>query len=189
MTERRLKKSLCVFCGAQNAVPKAHLEIGTSLGQEMAKRDIALVYGGGDCGIMGAVANSVLTGNGWVTGVFPRHLQNLEVEHKSLNEIIIVDTMHERKKIMYDRADAFAILPGGCGTLDEMFEIITWRQLKLHEKPVIIFNHLGYWDHLVALLDHMINTGFARPETREMYIVVNTLEDLLARVEEVNAYA
>jgi uncharacterized protein (TIGR00730 family) len=189
MIDRRLRKSLCVFCGAQNAVPKAHLEIGTSLGLEMAKRDIALVYGGGDCGIMGAVANAVLTEKGWVTGVFPRHLQNIEVEHKSLNEIIIVDTMHERKKIMYDRADAFAILPGGCGTLDEMFEIITWRQLKLHEKPVIIFNHLGYWDHLVALLEHMISTGFARAETRTMFEVVNTLEELIERVEAIPVLA
>ncbi|MBY0356250.1 MAG: TIGR00730 family Rossman fold protein [Rickettsiales bacterium] len=189
MTESRLRKSLCVFCGAQNAVPAAHLQIGTDLGRDMAQRDIALVYGGGDCGIMGAVANSVLKEGGWVTGVFPRHLQNLEVEHKSLNEIIIVETMHERKKIMYDRADAFAILPGGCGTLDEMFEIITWRQLRLHEKPVIIFNHLGYWDHLVALLDHMINSGFARPETRTMYEVVTTLDELLARVEGATAYA
>lgn len=184
MSEGRLRKSLCVFCGAQNAVPKAHLQIGTDLGLAMAKRDIALVYGGGDCGIMGAVANAVLEGKGWVTGVFPRHLQNLEVEHKSLNEIIIVDTMHERKKIMYDRADAFAILPGGCGTLDEMFEIITWRQLHLHEKPVIIFNHLGYWDHLVALLNHMIDTGFARAETRNMFEVVSTLDELLERMEK-----
>lgn len=175
--------SVCVFCGAQNAVPQAHLDIGKKLGQELAKANKRLVYGGGDCGVMGAIANSTLTNNGAVTGVFPRSLRNFEKEHQGLNEIIIVDTMHERKHIMYEKSDVFVVLPGGFGTMDELFEILTWKQLKLHDKPIIIFNHLGYWDHLVALMDSIITTGFARAENRDIYTVVNDFEALLAELQ------
>lgn len=174
--------AVCVFCGAQNAVPKEHLDIATELGKRLASAGRSLVYGGGDCGLMGRTANAVLEAEGKVIGVFPRGLRRIEVEHKGLSKMFLVDTMHERKQIMYDHADVFVILPGGCGTLDEMFEVITWKQIGIHDKPVIIFNYNGYWDHLVALLDHMINTGFARPETRQFYTVVETFEDLLARL-------
>lgn len=172
-------ESVCVFCGAQNAVPQAHLDVGTQLGKEIAKSNKKLVYGGGDCGIMGAVANAVLDANGWVTGVFPRSLRRIEKEHQSLSEIHMVDTMHQRKQIMFDKSDVFVVLPGGFGTMDEMFEILTWKQVKLHNKPVVIFNHLGYWDHLIVLMENIISTGFARPETRDLYTVVNTMEELL----------
>jgi uncharacterized protein (TIGR00730 family) len=182
MNDTWLSKAVCVFCGAQDNVPQHHLDIGKTLGTRMAKDDISLVYGGGDCGIMGAVANAVMTNEGWVTGVFPRSLRNIENEHQALSEIIIVDTMHERKQLMYERSDVFAILPGGFGTMDEMFEIITWKQLKLHEKPIVIFNHDGYWDHLIALMERIISTGFARPETRELYDVVNTLDELMEKI-------
>lgn len=170
-------KSLCVFCGAQNKVPKEHLDLGATFGSEMAKRGYSLVYGGGDCGLMGEVANSVLKGKGHVTGVFPISLRNLENEHQSLSEIIIVGGMHERKHIMYERSHAFIVLPGGFGTMDEMFEIITWRQLQLHNKPIIIVNYNDYWGHLVALMEKIIDTGFARLETRDFYRVVNTVEE------------
>lgn len=171
-------KAICVFCGAQNAVPKAHLDMARELGMDMAKAGKQLVYGGGDCGLMGAVANGVLAGNGKAIGVFPRSLGRIEVEHKGLTQMIMVDSMHERKQLMYDNSDVFVILPGGCGTLDEMFEVITWRQIKIHDKPVVIYNHNGYWDHLALLLEHMVTTGFAKPETRSFYTFVNTKEEL-----------
>ena len=171
-------KSICVFCGAQNAVPKKHLEMALELGQDMAKAGKKLVYGGGDCGLMGAVANGVIEKGGEAIGVFPRSLGRIEVEHKGLTTMHMVDSMHERKQIMYDNADVFVILPGGCGTLDEMFEVITWRQIKIHEKQVVIFNYNGYWDHLIAMMEHMVSSKFAKPETREFYTVVNTKAEL-----------
>ncbi len=181
--KEQLKKHICVFCGAQNAVPKQHLEAGRAFGQEMAQRKLGLVYGGGDCGVMGAVANAVLEHGGWVTGVFPENLRAIEEEHQHLNETILVDDMHSRKQLMYKRSEMFVIFPGGFGTMDETFEILTWRQIGLHDKPVIIFNHEGYWDHLVALFDNIIDNGFATPETRDIYEVVDTMDALLERVD------
>lgn len=171
-------RAICVFCGAQNAVPKEHLDMARTLGNDMAKAEKKLVYGGGDCGLMGAVANGVIEKGGETIGVFPRSLGRIEVEHKGLTTMHMVDSMHERKQIMYDNADVFVILPGGCGTLDEMFEVITWRQIKIHDKPVVIYNHNGYWDHLALLLEHMVSTGFAKPETRQFYTFVNTKQEL-----------
>lgn len=173
--------AICVFCGAQNAVPQIHLEVGRLLGEAIAAAGKTLVYGGGDCGVMGATANAALAAGGKVIGVFPRSLRNIEKEHTGLSEIIVVDSMHERKKIMYEKADGFAILPGGFGTMDEMFEILTWRQLQLHDKPVIIFNHANYWKHLIVLMDKIITEGFARPETSEIYEVVEEFGALKAR--------
>ncbi len=169
-------KAVCVFCGASNNAPKEHLNIGTEFGNMLAKRGIRLVYGGGDCGVMGTVANAVLRNKGQVTGVFPMSLKNIESEHASLSEIIMVESMHERKRIMFERSDAIVVLPGGFGTMDEMFEIITWKQLEFHNKPVVIFNHLGYWDPLVALMENIIQKGFARHETRNLYKVVDSVE-------------
>lgn len=171
-------KSLCVFCGAQNNVPKHFLDMGAEFGKHLAKKNIRMIYGGGDCGLMGAAANASLDAGGKVVGVFPMSLKEIENEHQSLTEIIIVESMHERKKKMYDLTDAFVVLPGGFGTMDEMFEIITWKQLLLHEKPVIIVNYKGYWDHLVALMDNIVDNGFAKPETKLLYQVVDTPEDV-----------
>ncbi len=182
INKENITKYIAVFCGAQNAVASKHLEAGKAFGAEMAKHNLGLVYGGGDCGLMGAVANSVLANNGWVTGVFPEHLRQMEQEHKHLSETLIVEDMHSRKQLMYKRAEMFVIFPGGFGTLDETFEILTWRQIGLHTKPVIIFNHDGYWDHLVACMDNIIKTGFATAPTRDIYEVVNNMEDLVARV-------
>jgi uncharacterized protein (TIGR00730 family) len=171
-------KSVCVFCGAQNAVPKEHLDMARQLGRDMAKAGKQLVYGGGDCGLMGAVANGSLEAGGQAIGVFPRSLGRIEVEHQGLTKMYMVDTMHERKQIMYDHSDVFVILPGGFGTMDEMFEVITWRQIKIHTKQVIIFNHNNYWEHLITLMDNIISTGFAKETNREFYTVVNTKEEL-----------
>lgn len=172
-------KAVCVFCGASNNVPGKFLDIGAQFGEMLAQDSKTLVYGGGDCGVMGAVANAVLKKGGKVTGVFPISLRNIENEHQSLSEIIIVDTMHERKMKMFERADAFVILPGGFGTMDEMFEILTWRQLALHDKPVIIFNYQGYWDPLIALMKNIIEQGFAKPVTATFYHVVTELDQIM----------
>lgn len=180
----QLNQYICVFCGAQNAVPAKYLTTSADFGAMMAARQWGLVYGGGDCGVMGKIANAVLEADGWVTGVFPENLRNIEEEHKQLSETLIVGDMHSRKQLMYERANVFVIFPGGFGTLDETFEILTWKQIGLHDKPIIIFNHEGYWDHLIGLFDHILGEGFARPETREIYEVVNTMEALLARLEE-----
>ena len=173
------RKSVCVFCGASNSVPKKYLDIGTTFGAILAKKDITLVYGGGDCGVMGAIANASLKSGGHVTGVFPVSLRNIENEHQSLSEIIIVNTMHERKQCMFDRTDAFVVFPGGFGTMDEMFEILTWKQLKLHHKPIVIFNYENYWDPLIALMDNIIENKFAKPETAGYYAVVDRVEAIL----------
>jgi uncharacterized protein (TIGR00730 family) len=173
------KKSVCVFCGASNNVPKKFLEIGARFGEILAGNDTTLVYGGGDCGVMGAIANQTMKSGGHVTGVFPVSLRNIENEHQSLSEIIIVNTMHERKQCMFDRTDAFVVFPGGFGTMDEMFEILTWKQLMLHNKPIVIFNYQGYWDPLIALMKNIIETGFAKPETATYYHVVTEVEEIL----------
>ncbi len=171
--------SLCVFCGASNSVDKQFLDIGASFGEILAKENITLVYGGGDCGVMGAIANATMKGGGHVTGVFPVSLRNIENEHQSLSEIIIVNTMHERKMCMFERSDAFIVFPGGFGTMDEMFEILTWKQLMLHDKPVIIFNYKNYWDPLIALMKNIIEQRFAKPEVATYYHVVTELEQIL----------
>ena len=175
----KTKKSICVFCGASNNVDKKYLEIGAKFGQILAKNDITLVYGGGDCGIMGAIANGTMKAGGHVTGVFPISLRNIENEHKSLSEIVIVDTMHERKQHMFDLSDAFVVFPGGFGTMDEFFEILTWKQLKLHHKPIVIFNYEHYWDPLIALTSNIINQGFAKPETAGYFVIEDKVEAIL----------
>ena len=171
-------KSVAVFCGAQNAVPQKHLDLGRDLGLWMGDNKVSLIYGGGDCGLMGAVANAVMEKKGWVTGVFPENLREIENEHEALSECIIVDTMHTRKELMYIKSDMFVILPGGFGTMDEFFEILTWKQLKLHDKPIVIVDHDGYWSHLVSLMENIIGNGYAMKGTDTMYDVVHTLDEL-----------
>ncbi len=179
----KFPESAAVFCGASNDVAQTHLELGAELGEEFAKHNIRLVYGGGDCGVMGAIANGTMNNGGKVTGVFPHSLKNLENEHENLTEIIMVDTMHQRKEIMYQRSNAFIILPGGFGTMDEMFEIICWKQLKLHNKPIIIMNHNGYWNHLISLMENIIAKGFAKDEVAKFYKVVDDMPSLMEALE------
>ncbi len=169
-----------MFCGAQNAVEKKFIEMGANFGRMLAERNIKLVYGGGDCGLMGAVANAAMKHGGHATGVFPITLRNIENEHQHLSEIVMVGSMHERKKLMFDLSQGFIILPGGFGTMDEMFEILTWRQLLMHDKPIIIVNFEGYWDPLIALMDSIIHHKFARAETAAFYKVVTTPEEVFA---------
>lgn len=169
-------KSICVFCGSSNNAPKSFIEQGRLLGKMIAERKLHLVYGGGDCGIMGSVAGGVLSHGGTVTGVFPRVLSGLEEEHHGLTENILVDDMHTRKMTMFNRSDAFIVLPGGFGTMDETFEVITWKQLQTHQKPVVICNLNNYFDYWVELTDHFINKGFASQKSRKLYEIVDSLD-------------
>lgn len=178
-----MNKNICVFCGASNRVDPDFLEQGKLFGHLLVGKGYGLVYGGGDCGMMGAVANGVLEKGGKATGVFPVGLKNIEVEHKGLTEILIVDSMHERKKLMFDRSEAFVVLPGGFGTLDETFEILTWRQLSFHAKPVILYNYNGYWDPWIELTEHIIANKFATPATRELYRIAANLEEIFKALE------
>jgi hypothetical protein len=142
----------------------------------LAQRGVTLVYGGGMVGLMGICADAALQAGGKVIGVIPKHLDDLEVGHRGVSELIVCASMHSRKERMFHLADAFAVLPGGYGTLDEAFEMITWRQLGLHDKPILLVDVAGYWKPLTALLDHVIAENYAKPETRRLYTVVDGVE-------------
>ncbi len=158
--------SLCVFCGSRFGNDPAYEDAARELGAVMADRGIRLVYGGGSVGLMGVVANAVMENGGEVYGVIPKFLEDLEVGKTDVTELIITDNMHSRKHEMFDLSDGFVSLPGGLGTLDETFEIMTWKQLKLHAKPIIILDTAGYWSELSELIDAVISKGFADPAAR-----------------------
>ncbi|WP_058004109.1 TIGR00730 family Rossman fold protein [Heyndrickxia sp. FSL K6-6286] len=178
-------KKLAVFCGSSSGASSIYLEEAKKLGKELAKRNIALVYGGASVGVMGAVADSLLEEGGHVIGVMPTFLENREIAHKKLTELFIVDTMHERKAKMADLADGFIALPGGPGTLEEFFEIFTWAQLGLHQKPCGLLNINHYYDPLLALFDHMTKEQFLHEKYRHMALVSNDPKDLL---DQFNTY-
>lgn len=182
-------KSVCVFCGASNNAPKIYLDAAEVMGRMIAEHGYRLVYGAGDCGLMGKVADGALSTGGKVLGVYPRVLEGMEQEHKHLTETIIVDDMHTRKMTMFNRADAFIVLPGGFGTMDETFEVITWKQLHTHNKPIVICNYNGYFNYWVAMTDHFITEGFASETTRAMYEVVDTLEGVFEKINLVASFA
>lgn len=180
-------RQLCVYCGSSGAVDPQYREAATELGTRLAAVGIGLVYGGGRVGLMGLLADAALSAGGAVTGVIPSRLRDAELAHAGATELVVVDSMHDRKRVMAERADAFAILPGGIGTLDEMFEILSWKQLDLHDKPIFLADIGGYWAPLRALLDHIIAKGFARPQTREFVHVVPSVSALMAAVSEAPA--
>src|SRR6266853_4677202 len=171
---------LCVYCGSSGAVDEQYREAASELGARLAAAGIGLVYGGGRVGLMGLLADAVLVAGGEVTGIIPSRLRDAELAHHGVTELVVVDSMHERKRLMAEKADAFAILPGGVGTLDEMFEIVSWKQLELHHKPILVVDVAGYWAPLRALLDHIVAQVFARPETRRLLQVVPTIAALMA---------
>jgi len=170
--------SLCVYCGSSTGVSPVYAAAAERLGAALARRGVRLVYGGGRVGLMGIMADAVLKGGGTVTGIIPGHLQNREVGHDALSELVVVETMHERKARMSEMADAFAVLPGGLGTLDETFEIVTWRQLRLHDKPVVIVDIDGYWGPLQAMVASMVERGFVRKEHAALFTVVRDVDAL-----------
>jgi uncharacterized protein (TIGR00730 family) len=175
--------SLCVYCASGIGIDSRHVEAARELGRAMAGQRIRLVYGGARIGIMGALADAVLGAGGEVVGIIPRHLDKVEVGHRGASELIVVDSMHQRKHLMFEMSDAFAVLPGGFGTLDETFEILTWRKLGLHDKPVILVDIAGFWRPLLSLIDHVIDQGFAAPADRALYQVVATVPALLLALE------
>lgn len=172
-------RSVCVYCGSASDVAAAYKQAAHTLGTAIAETGLTLVYGGGRVGLMGISADAALAAGGTVVGIIPEHIQVREVDHTGLTELHVVDSMHTRKRMMVERSDAFVILPGGLGTLDEAFEIITWRQLELHDKPVIIVNVDGYWNPLRALLTHLRDTGFARGTMEGYFTFVDRVEDVL----------
>jgi len=182
---RRLT-AVCVFCGSSSGVDAAYVDAGREIGRLLARRGITLVYGGARVGVMGAMADAALDDGGRVIGVMPHGLLSREVGHAGLTELLVVDTMHERKALMADRADAFVALPGGAGTLEELFEAWTWAQLGIHTKPVGVLNVGGFYDPLLATADHLVAQGFVRAAHRAMLLDDDRPDRLLARLE---AYA
>ena len=176
-------RRLCVYCGSSGAVDGQYREAAAELGACLAAAGIGLVYGGGRVGLMGLLADAALAGGGEVIGIIPSRLRDAELAHPGATELVVVESMHERKRLMAEKADAFAILPGGIGTLDELFEILSWKQLKLHEKPILLADIGGYWAPLRALIEHIVTKGFARPEARELVRVVPTIAALMATLE------
>jgi hypothetical protein len=175
--------TLCVFCGASTPTHTAHADAILNLADRMLQRGIGLVYGGGRVGLMGAVAERVMAGGGRVIGVIPHQLQRREVAFDELTELHVVDSMHERKAIMYERSDAFVIFPGGFGTLDEAMEILTWKQLGIHDKPIIFANIDGYYDHLKGFFERSIADGLLKREYVPLYHFSDSVEAIFAYLE------
>jgi uncharacterized protein (TIGR00730 family) len=172
----------CVFCGSQPGARPVYLQAARALGETLARAGIVTVFGGGHVGMMGALADGALAAGGRVVGVIPEHLMQPEVAHRGLSELQVVDSMHTRKRTMADRADAFIVLPGGYGTFEEMFEMVTWLQLKLHVKPVGLVNVAGYFDHLLRFLRHAVDEDFIRPPHRDLLTVADDADALIERL-------
>jgi uncharacterized protein (TIGR00730 family) len=178
-------RSICVYCGSQEGRVPAYREAGRKLGMEMARNDLELVYGGGAKGIMGAVSDAALSAGGRVTGIIPKFLVAKEASELTLHrlsEAILTDDMHQRKHIMFDRSDAFLALPGGIGTLEEIVEIMTWAQLARHAKPIAFLNVNGFWDPLLALLEHMRGEGFIHTASLVRPIVASDPAEIVSMI-------
>lgn len=176
-------KSIAVFCGSSSGTDSEILETSYLLGETLAKRNITLVYGASQLGIMGEVARGVLDANGQVLGIIPHFLKTKEIVHPSLSELIVTQNMHDRKVQMYDKSDGFIMLPGGFGTVDEFFEITTWGQLGLHTKPIGILNINGYFDHLLAYCNTMVTRGFLKQDHLNAVVVDATIDGLLEKMK------
>ena len=174
--------SICVFCGSRYGVDPRFQAAATRFGELVGGAGLRLIYGGGHVGLMGALADAAVTAGAEVVGFIPTGLLAREVGHRAITELIVTSTMYQRKQEMIDRADAFVILPGGLGTLDELLEVITLRQLRYHDKPVVLVNLGGYWDPLLALVDRVIESEFAAPSARALYEVVGTVDEVLPLV-------
>ncbi len=171
---------ICVFCGSADGADPAYIHTARELGRRIAEARMGLVYGGATVGLMGGLADAAIAGGAEVIGVMPDVLMDREIAHPGITHFHVVKTMHERKALMYEHADAFIALPGGYGTLDEFIEIVTWAQLKIHQKPCILINTNGYYDSFLAFLDHAMSQGFLKPENRKLIRVAKDAEDALA---------
>ncbi|MEE8526369.1 MAG: TIGR00730 family Rossman fold protein [Thermoanaerobaculia bacterium] len=177
--------SLCVFCGSNFGRDPVYRRAAKAFAELLAERRLTLVYGGGNVGLMGVIADTVMAGGGKVIGVIPQSLVNREVAHHGITDLQVVTGMHERKQRMYEQADATVALPGGAGTFDELFEAFTWNQLGIHFKPVGLFNVDGYFDPLIAMLDRTVDQGFLRREQRDLLVVADNGPDLLEALASV----
>ncbi len=179
--------SLAVFCGSRVGNNPVYAQAGRALGLGLAKAGIRLVYGGGRIGIMGVVADAVLEAGGSVLGVIPEFLKQAEVEHQGVQRMVVTDSMHVRKTRLYEESDAFLTMPGGLGTFDETFEIVTWRQLGLHDKPILLCNVDGWANTLVATIETAIAQGFAAPTCRNLFEVLDSVPAVLDRLQTLPA--
>ena len=174
--------NIAVFCASANGTQPQYRADAESLGRTLAARNLGLIYGGAKVGLMGAVADSCLEAGGRVVGVIPEVLVDLEVAHQGLSELHVTSTMHTRKALMGERADAFVILPGGFGTFEELFEVLAWQTLKLHTKPILLLNTLGFYTPMLTFLDHSLREGMMSPAKREILLVAETVEDLFTQL-------
>ena len=178
---------VAVFCGASAGTDTIYAQTGMQLGRELALCNIGIVYGGAKIGVMGAVADGALQAGGKVIGVIPHFLRTREVAHDTLTQLILVDSMHERKTRMHDLSDGFIALPGGFGTMEELFEILTWGQLGLHTKPIGLLNVNGFYDPLIAMARQMLNRGFLKQAHFDMLLTSDSIDDLLQKMESYRA--
>lgn len=178
-------RKICVYCGSGPGCNPAYMAAAKQFGRLCAKQGIGIVYGGSNIGIMGEIAQSALDAGGNVTGILPKFWYDSPLMHKHLSELIITETMHERKQRMFELSDAFVALPGGIGTLEELAEMLTWNQIGQHTKPIVIANIEGFWQPLITLLDHMSADEFIRDGLKVAYEVANTVEDILPAIEKI----
>lgn len=176
--------SVCVYCGSRFGALPAYEQAARTLGQALAHANWRLVYGAGDVGLMGAVANAAQQAGGDTFGVIPEHLLHHESGKRDLTRFIVTENMHERKKVMFMNANAIIVLPGGAGSLDEFFEALTWRQIGLHSKPIYLLNIAGYWDKLLAVIDGMIDQGFAEPSLAQFFTTHTDVPALMADLQK-----
>ena len=176
-------RSLCVYCGSSDRGPEGHATEATRLGKLLADKSIRLIYGGGRIGLMGILAKTVLDAGGEVIGIIPKFLDEREVGFVEATRLEIVDSMHERKSMMAELSDGFVILPGGLGTMDEFFEILTWRQLGLHDKPIVVVESDGYWTPAKALVEHIVAHNYAASTTRDLIHFVPRVDDIFTILE------
>ncbi len=187
MTDTR--PAVCVYCGSRMGARASYRAAAEEVGTRLARKGWQLVYGAGDVGLMGVVAGAAQAGGGETLGVIPQHLLAREVGRRELTRFVVTETMHERKKVMFMNAHAAIVLPGGAGSLDEFFEVLTWAQLGLHAKTIVLLDTEGYWQPLVALLDHVIAEGFAEPTLRGLFRVAATPDAAIALIEAALARA
>jgi uncharacterized protein (TIGR00730 family) len=180
-------RNVAVFCASASGNHPAYREAAETLGRSLAHHNIGLVYGGAKVGLMCATAEAALLAGGKVIGVIPEVLVDLEVAHEGITELHVTDTMHTRKALMSQHADAFIILPGGFGTFEEMFEVLAWQTLKLHAKPILLLNINGFYDKLLSFLDHCVAEGMLKPKNREVLLVANTVDEAIAKISSVSS--
>ncbi|MFN8358201.1 MAG: TIGR00730 family Rossman fold protein [Spirosomataceae bacterium] len=180
-------QNICVFCGSSSGHDPVYRSTAEALGTYLGTNGHRLIYGGGNVGLMGTVADATLASGGEVIGVIPDFLRKWEVAHDSLTDLLVTDTMHERKMLMAEQTDAVVTLPGGFGTLDELFEMLTWKQLRLHQKPIGLLNVKGYYNPLLQMIDQMVSEGFLKEENQALFVADETIEGLFHKMQAVSA--